>query len=438
MTETKNFRVFDADSHVVEPPSLWETYLDPEYRILGKHALWRQEGRTGAYLKVNGEIFRDRSNPNLPRHALWRPGMTWEAIGELDPHTRHPAIAGASQPQARLADMDAMGVDQALLYPTWFAEGFFLVRDPDVAYALARAYNDWIVDFCKAAPQRLFAAAILPLQNMDFALDELRRVARIGSVRAVFIRPMFVEDRYLNHPYFDPLWAELERLQITLAVHATPGLWNPEWTSHGPFFEKVKDRLAQPPVPGGGGGPFAGGSGGAGQSITFASLTPPLGHPLAPILAPWLDNHMFVASTLIGFTVMERYPAMKVVVAHGKASWMQEVLEKMEASTRVIPLLHHYPVSTEPEEMWEHGNVMLGFDAEERMIQKLPQDFAAKVVWGSRYPHHDTTSAWDAIARLAGAGVPTPLIEQMMATNALDQFGIGLGPEDAQALAPAH
>jgi hypothetical protein len=117
---------------------------------------------------------------------------------------------------------------------------------------------------------------------------------------------------------------------------------------------------------------------------------------------------------------------------------MQEVLEKMEASTRVIPLLHHYPVSTEPEEMWEHGNVMLGFDAEERMIQKLPQDFAAKVVWGSRYPHHDTTSAWDAIARLAGAGVPTPLIEQMMATNALDQFGIGLGPEDAQALAPAH
>jgi hypothetical protein len=54
------------------------------------------------------------------------------------------------------------------------------------------------------------------------------------------------------------------------------------------------------------------------------------------------------------------------------------VLEKMEASTRVIPLLHHYPVSTEPEEMWEHGNVMLGFDAEERMIQALPQDFADK------------------------------------------------------------
>jgi len=319
--------------------------------------------------------------------------------------------------------MDAMGVDQTLLYPTWFAEGFFLVRDPDVAYALARGYNDWIADFCAAAPRRLFAAAILPLQNMDFALEELQRVAAMPSIRAVFIRPMFVEDRYFNHPYYDPLWAELERLGITAAVHATPGLWNPEWTSHGQFFEKMKDRLVQPALPGGGGGPFAGGSSGAAGTTTFAGATP-LGHPLAPILANWLDNHMFVASTLIGFTVMERYPAMKVVVAHGKASWMQEVLEKMEASTRVIPLLHHYPVSTEPEEMWEHGNVMLGFDAEERLIQKLPQDFAAKIVWGSRYPHHDATSALDAISLLRNAKVPEPLIARMMGQNATAQFGV--------------
>ena len=96
-----------------------------------------------------------------------------------------------------------------------------------------------------------------------------------------------------------------------------------------------------------------------------------------------------------------------------------------EASTRVIPLLHHYPVSTEPEEMWEHGNVMLGFDAEERLILKLPQDFAAKVVWGSRYPHHDATSAWDALARLRGANVPEPLIARMMGGNAARQFAIG-------------
>src|SRR6516165_3482711 len=172
---TKGCVVFDSDSHVVEPPALWEKYLEPEYRALGRHALWRQEGRSGSYLKVNGEIFRDTGNLNLPRHALWRPGMSWDAVGGLDPQTKHPMTEGASDPQARLADMDAMGVDQGLLYPTWFAEGFFLVRDPDVAYALSRAYNDWIADFWRCAPQRLFAAAILPLQNMDSALSSSGR-----------------------------------------------------------------------------------------------------------------------------------------------------------------------------------------------------------------------------------------------------------------------
>ncbi len=40
----KSFAVFDSDSHVVEPPELWTKYLEPEYRTLGKYALWRAEG----------------------------------------------------------------------------------------------------------------------------------------------------------------------------------------------------------------------------------------------------------------------------------------------------------------------------------------------------------------------------------------------------------
>ena len=266
---------------------------------------------------------------------------------------------------------------------------------------------------------------MLPLQNMDFALEELQRVADKPCFRAAFIRPLFVEDRYFTHPYYDPLWAELERLGLTAAVHPTPGLWNPEWTSHGPFFEKMRQRLHQPSRLPGGGGPFSGG-GNSIHGASFFTAATPLGHPVAPILAGWLDNHMFVASVLIGFTVMQRYPDLRFVVAHGKASWMEEVLEKMEASAKVIPLLHTYPVHTDPEELWAEGRVMLGFDAEERLIQKLPEDFAAKVVWGSHYPQHDTTSAWDALDKLTQANVPDSLIARMMGGNAAQQFGIEL------------
>ena len=426
MTTKKSFAIFDADSHVVEPRGLWEQYLEPGYRVLGKHALWREEGETNSYLKINGKIWRDSGNPRIPRHAIWRPGMTWESVGELDPEVRHSATEGSWDPQARLRDMDEMGVDRAFLYPTWFSEGFHLIEDPDVAYALARAYNDWIADFCRAAPDRLFAAAMVPLQNMDFAVEELRRIARISCFRGAFIRPMFLEDRYFTHPYYDPLWAELERLNVVAAIHPTPGLWNPEWTSHGPFLEKAKDRLEQGVFLGGaGGGPFAGGGvserppGNAGAGGT------PLGHPIASILSYWLDNHMFMASTLIGYTVMQRYPKMKVVLAHSKASWMEEVLEKMEASTRVIPLRHHYPVRTDPERMWAEGRAMLGFDAEERLVQTLPHVYESKVVWGSRYPHQDTTTAWDAIQTLEAANVEKNYIASMMGGNAAEQFGLG-------------
>lgn len=424
MAMKKRLAVFDADSHVVEPREVWEKYLEPEYRTLGKSALWREEGKHDCYLKVNSKMFRDPMNPNIPRHAIWKPGMTWEQVGELDPDTRHPQSEGASNPQARLKDMDAMGVDQTFLYPTWFAEGFHLIEDPDVAYALARAYNNWIADFCQAAPDRLFAAAMIPLQNMDYTVEELRRISKTPCFRGAFIRPMFLEDHYFTHPYYDPLWAELERSGMTAAVHPATGLWNPEWTSHGQFVEKIKGRLHKMGfMPEAGGGPFAGG--GNGPNISFLAV-PPLGHPVAQILSPWLDNHMFVGSTLIGFTVMQRYPDMKVVVSHGKASWMEEILEKMEASTLTIPLLHYYPVRTDPEEMWEEGHVMLGFDAEERLIQKLPDQFAEKIVWGSRYPHQDTTSAWDAIQTLTKAHVAEPTIARMLGGNAAEQFGVKL------------
>ncbi len=426
MTNQKRFAVFDASSHVVEPRAVWEKYLEPEYRTLGKAALWREEGQYGSYLKVNGKMFRDTMNPNIPRYAIWRPGMTWEQIGELDPNTRHTINEGASDPQARLRDMDAMGVDQTFLYPTWFAEGFPLVDDPDVAYALARAYNNWIADFCQADSERLFAAAMIPLQNIDFAVEELRRIATIPCFRGVFLRPAFIEDRYTTHPYYDPFWAELENVNLTLAVHPTAGFWNPEWTSHGQFAEKVNGRLNQVSfVRESGGGPFAGGGNGTNFAFSLAAQQK-LGHPIAQILSPWLDNHMFVAATLIGFTVMQRYPQMKVVMAQGKASWMEEVLEKMEASTLTVPLLHYYPVRTDVEEMWEEGRVLLGFDAEERLIQKLPHSFAHKIVWNSRYPQQDTTSAWEAIDTLSQAYVDDTSMARMFGGNAAEQFGIEL------------
>lgn len=67
---------------------------------------------------------------------------------------------------------------------------------------------------------------------------------------------------------------------------------------------------------------------------------------------------------------------------------------------------------------------MLGFDAQERMVQQLSDDYVEKVVWGSNYPQQDTTSAWEAIDLLSGAGISDDSIARMLGGNAAAQFGI--------------
>lgn len=61
-TIARRIAVFDSNSHIVEPPEIWEKYLDPEFRVPGKRALWRHDGETNSYLKINGEVIRDTMN----------------------------------------------------------------------------------------------------------------------------------------------------------------------------------------------------------------------------------------------------------------------------------------------------------------------------------------------------------------------------------------
>ena len=169
-------------------------------------------------------------------------------------------------------------------------------------------------------------------------------------------------------------------------------LWNPEWASHGRFFEKIKDRLGRAAGPRRRRRTLCGRRGSEQHDFSALDAARPSAGPVSRPLA--------------------RQPHVRLP-------------PPCSALLSCNALLHHHPVSTEPEKVWEHGNVMLGFDAEERLIQKSPEDFAAKVVWGSRYPHHDATSAWDAIARLRDANVSDALIARMMGQNAADQLCSG-------------
>ena len=96
-------------------------------------------------------------------------------------------MAGALWPAARLSrslrqvsDMDALGSNRVMLFPTWFVR-LTLLRDPRTAVTLARAYNDWIDDYCSTDRHRLFPCGIVPLQTVEVSIEELRRIAKPTS-----------------------------------------------------------------------------------------------------------------------------------------------------------------------------------------------------------------------------------------------------------------
>ena len=381
--------IIDADSHVFEPQTIWEQYLDRDYRVLARSAFYYFQTEAGEIgTVVNGKQAPPMNRSKLNRQAIYRPGMTPEEIGSLDPTKSHPISAGAQDSERRLRDMDAMGVDKAVLFPTLFGEYFPVIENPDMANALSRAYNDWIHDFSQRDPKRLFPMAVLPLQEVSLAVNEARRVQRLGF-KGCFLRPSFVEGRYLNHPYYDPLWKELQSLGLAAVIHPSVGNTNPEGTSQGSFVERVSEAMQ-------------------------------IGHPIAESISFNMDAAMMLIA-FATFGHMERYPDLKLVFAHSGISWVALTLEKAET---YLALFLFNDVTLEPEKIFYQRNYLVNLAPWERSIAHSYDQVENIAAWGSRYPYHDTTPAPESRQRLERLGVPSDLITKFMGANAARLYEI--------------
>jgi predicted TIM-barrel fold metal-dependent hydrolase len=120
---------------------------------------------------------------------------------------------------ARIAYMDREGVDAAALYPTMglLLGGF---RDPELAAAVYRAYNRWLADFCKPYRNRLYGAAMIPLQDRDLAIKELTFAMEDLELPLIVLRPNPYAGRVLHDPYFMPFWERVESYGAAVAIHS--------------------------------------------------------------------------------------------------------------------------------------------------------------------------------------------------------------------------
>ncbi len=194
----------DADTHVVETERTWD-YLDPSDSHFRPIVVTVKDksGEDKDFWLIEGKL----------RHAVQVLGRGIQVQGR-DMETPG-AAAELENVRARVVQMDELGIDMQVLYPTVFLSK--MCERAEIEVALCRSYNRWIADVTKDVRDRLTWAAVLPLSVMDEALKELRLAVGQGA-RAVFMRSM-EDDKLICDPYFYPLYEEASKLDVPIGIH---------------------------------------------------------------------------------------------------------------------------------------------------------------------------------------------------------------------------
>src|SRR5256712_2305012 len=215
----RTYNVIDADGHILEPVDIWDKYIDPAYRDRAPRMIVDTDGRER--LRVEDKILGSPKGLGLIGAIGARQGVVDDATMKYVDGRK-----GGFDPHARIPDMDLDGIDAAFLYPS-LCLGFGGVEDPKLAAALYRGYNRWLADYCKPYPDRLFGVAMLPLQDIDAAIAEMRFAKKELGFRAVFIRPNPYNGRLLHDPAYEPFWAAAEDLDMAIGFHEGSSLNQP-------------------------------------------------------------------------------------------------------------------------------------------------------------------------------------------------------------------
>src|SRR5258708_25729499 len=98
--------------------------------------------------------------------------------------------------------MDIQGIDQVMIIPTEI-DIYPWLESALRAKAFFRAYNEWAYEYTLTDPDRLFFAALIPIQHPDYAVEESRLAAAQGSRVALF-RPIEALGNYPPQPKYEP------------------------------------------------------------------------------------------------------------------------------------------------------------------------------------------------------------------------------------------
>jgi predicted TIM-barrel fold metal-dependent hydrolase len=247
-------------------------------------------------------------------------------------------------PEEQLAAMDQDEIDVMVLYPTAYLS-IGTIREQSFCTAVTRAYNTWMNGFCRANPTRLkFVATIAP-QEVNEAAAELRRaVTTLGAVGAML--PTYVPNRPdFGDPYYDPIYAEAERLDVALGFHAT-------------MIESI----------------------GAQRFENFINVHT-IGHPVEQMIS--------VCSVVVG-GVLDRFPKLRVGFLEAGIGWIPYLMDRLDEEIEKRGEEEAPALRAKPSEYLTSGRCFFGVECGEKTIADAIRTTGDDcLLYASDYPHWD-------------------------------------------------
>jgi predicted TIM-barrel fold metal-dependent hydrolase len=210
--------VIDADTHISEGEAMWammDKAMQPRRPIMLSVPEDTWYGNRNAFWLIDGEIYPKPAGKGS--FALVTPSAQKVQEGRKD---STPATREMTDIIGRLADMDKLHTAAQVVYPTLFL--VYNTKDRKLELALCRAYNRFLAKACAQASERIRWVAVLPLQTMSAALDEIHYAKENGAV-GIFFRG--IEGEYtLDNPYLFPVYEEAQRRNLSICVHTGCGV----------------------------------------------------------------------------------------------------------------------------------------------------------------------------------------------------------------------
>lgn len=208
-------RVIDADTHVAEPPEMWD-HLESEWYerrpVIVQVPDDTLYGTMDRMWLVDGHIYPKPAGRGGNVLVTPTAQSIWKNLADVKARELHDLTM-------RFADMDATNTDVQVVYPTLFLA--YLTSDAAYEIELCKAYNRYLAGVWSRAGGKIRYVAVIPLRSIDACIGELR-FAKDNGACGVFFRGI-EGDRTLDDPYFFPVYEEAQSLGLAICIHQGQG-----------------------------------------------------------------------------------------------------------------------------------------------------------------------------------------------------------------------